>query len=192
MRAAGNGRVTVCRTARSCWSTRGRRSRADSGWPSGTRIPCRASRSVGAARGAEQSSVGAGQDGSILINNRNVVMYSSGLPVVRNRTTEILLFDASGRERARHRLPYGAKLLVDEGAQVTRSQRLAEWDPYTLPIITEREGVAHYVDLVEGVSIREVLDEATGISNRVVTRSEERRVGKECVSTCRSRWSPYH
>src|SRR3546814_5029595 len=91
-----------------------------------------------------------------------------------NRTTEILLFDTSGRERARHRLPYGAKLLVDEGAQVTRSQRLAEWDPYTLPIITEREGIAHYVDLVEGVSIREVLDEATGISNRVVTdRSEE-------------------
>src|SRR3546814_14383538 len=72
-----------------------------------------------------------------------------------NRTTEILLFDASGRERARHRLPYGAKLLVDEGAQVTRSQRLAEWDPYTLPIITEREGVANYVDLGEGVSIRE-------------------------------------
>jgi DNA-directed RNA polymerase subunit beta' len=51
---------------------------------------------------------------------------------------------------------------------VQRGQKLAEWDPYTIPIITEREGVAHYVDLVDGVSMREVVDEATGISNRVV------------------------
>ena len=48
---------------------------------------------------------------------------------------------------------------------MTKGQKLAEWDPYTLPIITEREGIAHYVDLVEGLSMREVLDEATGISN---------------------------
>jgi len=136
----------------------------------GTQLTMRTFHIGGAAqRGAEQSSVEAVQDGSIRINNRNVVIDSNGIPVVMNRTTEILLFDASGRERARHRLPYGAKLLVDEGAQATRGQRLAEWDPYTLPIITEREGMAHYVDLVEGVSIREVLDEATGISNRVVT-----------------------
>ena len=55
-----------------------------------------------------------------------------------------------------------------DGAKVTKGQKLAEWDPYTLPIITEREGIANYVDLVEGVSMREVMDETTGISNRVV------------------------
>jgi DNA-directed RNA polymerase subunit beta' len=65
-------------------------------------------------------------------------------------------------------VPYGAKLLCDEGATVAKGQKLAEWDPYTLPIITEKEGIAHYVDLVEGVSIREVMDEATGISSKVV------------------------
>src|SRR3546814_15143372 len=94
-----------------------------------------------AQRGAEQSSVEAVQDGAIRINNRNVVIDSSGLPVVMNRTTETLLFDASGRERARHRLPYGAMLLVDEGAKVTRSQRLAGWDPAALPLLPERGGV---------------------------------------------------
>ena len=72
------------------------------------------------------------------------------------------------RERARHRLPYGARILADEGAKVTCGDRLAEWDPYMLPIIAERDGVAHFVDLVDGVSIREVTDEETGISSRVV------------------------
>ena len=54
------------------------------------------------------------------------------------RNCEIVLLDDEGRERARHRVPYGAKLLVDDGAQVAKGQRLAEWDPYTLPIITEK------------------------------------------------------
>ena len=58
--------------------------------------------------------------------------------------------------------------MVDDGQDVTQGQTLAEWDPYTIPIITEKEGTAHYVDLVDGVSMREVVDEATGIASRVV------------------------
>src|SRR5258708_8660048 len=58
--------------------------------------------------------------------------------------------------------------MIDEGKKVKRGQRIAEWDPYTLPIITEREGTAQFVDLTEGVSVREIIDEATGISNKVV------------------------
>src|SRR2546421_7222079 len=100
--------------------------------------------------------------------NRQVVINSAGVPVVMGRNTEIVLLDEAGREKARHRVPYGARLLVDDGVQVTRSDRLAEWDPYTIPIVTEKDGVAHYVDLIEGVSMREVLDEATGISSKVV------------------------
>ena len=84
------------------------------------------------------------------------------------RNTEIVLVDDQDREKARHRLPYGAKLLVEEGEKVERGAKLAEWDPYTIPIITEKEGTAHYVDLVEGVSMREVTDETTGISAKVV------------------------
>jgi DNA-directed RNA polymerase subunit beta' len=84
------------------------------------------------------------------------------------RNTELVLIDAAQRERAKHRVPYGARLLVDNESQVTKGQKLAEWDPYTLPIITEKAGKAVYVDLVEGVSMREVIDDSTGISNRVV------------------------
>ncbi len=65
--------------------------------------------------------------------------------------------------------PYGAKILADDGVKVKRGDKLADWDPYTIPIITERDGHATYTDLVEGISIREVMDEATGISAKVVT-----------------------
>ena len=79
-----------------------------------------------------------------------------------------VLVDGAQRERAKHRVPYGARLLVDNDSVVSKGQKLAEWDPYTLPIITEKAGKAIYVDLVEGVSMREVIDDSTGISNRVV------------------------
>ncbi|MBX9696766.1 MAG: DNA-directed RNA polymerase subunit beta', partial [Alphaproteobacteria bacterium] len=67
-----------------------------------------------------------------------------------------------------YKIPYGAKLLTDEGQKVTRGQKIAEWDPYTIPIIAERDGVINYVDLVENQSVREVFDDATGITSRVV------------------------
>ena len=135
----------------------------------GTQLTMRTFHIGGAAqRGAEQSNVEATQAGTIHVANRNVVIGSDGAPIVLARNTELVLIDEHNRERARHRLPYGAKILTDEGTQVEPGQKLAEWDPYTLPIITEAEGVAHYVDMVDGVSLREVTDEATGISSRVV------------------------
>jgi len=135
----------------------------------GTQLTMRTFHIGGAVqRGAEQSSVEAAYDAKVSVRNRNVVLNSQNIPIVMGRNTEIVLIDENGRERARHRVPYGAKLLADEGAQVKKGQKLAEWDPYTLPIITEKEGIAHYVDLIEGVSMREVVDEATGISNKVV------------------------
>jgi len=121
-----------------------------------------------AQRGAEQSSIEAVADATVLIRNRNVVADSSGRLVVMGRNCEIALLDAAGRERARHRVVYGTRLLIDDGDKIKKGDRIAEWDPYTLPIITESEGIANYVDMLEGVSIREVLDEATGISNKVV------------------------
>ncbi len=135
----------------------------------GTQLTMRTFHIGGAAqRGAEQSSVEATLDGRLLVRNRNVVVDSRGQPIVMGRNTELVLMDAEGRERARHRLPYGARLLRDDGAAVETGEKLAEWDPHTLPIISERDGVAHYVDLVDGVSMREVVDEVTGISSRVV------------------------
>ena len=135
----------------------------------GTQLTMRTFHIGGAVqRGAEQSSVEAAFDAHLTIKNRNVVVNSEGVPIVMGRNCELVLSDEAGRERARHRVPYGAKLLADHGKDVTKGQKLAEWDPYTLPIITEREGIANYLDLVEGLSMREVLDETTGITNRVV------------------------
>ncbi len=135
----------------------------------GTQLTMRTFHIGGAAqRGAEVSAVEASHEGTISINNRVVVMNSQGGTVVMSRNCEIVLVDEKGRERARFRVPYGARLLCDEGATVTRNQKLAEWDPYTLPIITERDGKLEYLDLIEGVTLVERMDEVTGLTSKVV------------------------
>jgi DNA-directed RNA polymerase subunit beta' len=136
----------------------------------GTQLTMRTFHIGGAAqRGAEQSSVESSHDSTLTLSNKNIVTDSGGRLVVMSRTCEIVLRDENNRERARYKVPYGARLLAKENEKVKKGQKLADWDPYTLPIITERSGFAHYRDLVEGVSLREVLDESTGISNKTVT-----------------------
>jgi len=135
----------------------------------GTQLTMRTFHIGGAAqRGAEQSSVEASHEGIASVKNRNVVNNSMGVPVVMSRNCELVLSDDRGRERARFRVPYGSRLLVDEGATVTRGQKLAEWDPYTLPIITERAGTVEYLDLIEGITLVERMDEVTGLTSKVV------------------------
>ncbi|MDD3029495.1 MAG: DNA-directed RNA polymerase subunit beta' [Alphaproteobacteria bacterium] len=146
----------------------------------GTQLTMRTFHIGGAAqRGAEQNSVEASFDATMQIKNKNVVANSDGLLIVMNRNCEIVLLDADGREKARHRVPYGAKLLAKEGEKVAKGQKLAEWDPYTMPIITDREGTAHYADLVEGLSVSEVMDEATGISSKKVVDFRQQARGAE-------------
>ena len=135
----------------------------------GTQLTMRTFHIGGAAqRGAEVSAVEASHDGTVQIRNRNVVQNSAGVSVVMSRNCEMVLADDKGRERARFRVPYGARLLVEDGAGVKRQQKLAEWDPYTLPIITERGGQVEYLDLLDGVTIVERMDEVTGLTSRVV------------------------
>ena len=135
----------------------------------GTQLTMRTFHVGGAAqRGAEQSSVEAAFDATVTIRNRNVVIDSGGRPVVVAHNTELVLVDDQGRERASHRVPYGARLLADEGTAIEKGAKLAEWDPHTRPIITEREGIANYVDLLDGTSMADVVDEATGISSKEV------------------------
>ncbi len=135
----------------------------------GTQLTMRTFHIGGAAqRGAEQSSVEASHDGTVVVRNRNVVLNSQNVPVVMSRNCEIVLSDDRQRERARFRVPYGARLLVDEGMQVARGWKLAEWDPYTLPIITESDGRVEYLDLIDGITLVERTDEVTGLSSRVV------------------------
>ncbi len=135
----------------------------------GTQLTMRTFHIGGAAqRGAEQSSVEAALAATVSIENKNVVNDSDGTPVAMGRNLEIVLRDGRGAERARHRIPYGAKLFVDDGQSVEKGATMATWDPFTLPLISERAGMVQYVDMVEGLSFREAVDEQTGVSNKVV------------------------
>ena len=92
----------------------------------------------------------------------------------RNQT--IVVEDAKGNERAVHKVGYGTRLFTDDGDMVKRGMKLAEWDPYTRPLMTEADGIVAFEDVVEGVSVNEIADEATGITNRVIIdwRSNQR------------------
>ena len=85
-----------------------------------------------------------------------------------SRNLIVAVLDPDGTERAVHRIQYGARLKVNDGEHIKRGQRIAEWDPYTRPIMTEVEGSVGFEDLVEGQSMTETLDESTGIAKRVV------------------------
>ena len=146
----------------------------------GTQLTMRTFHIGGAVqRGAEQSKVEAMSDSKVKLQNISTVKSSAGGLVVMSRNAEIVLLDEKGRERARHRVPYGAKLMTKDKAKVSRGDKLAEWDPYTLPIITEKPGIAHYVDLVEGTTMMERVDEATGIASKVVTDWKQQSRGAE-------------
>jgi len=139
----------------------------------GTQLTMRTFHIGGAAmKGAEVSSVEASLDATVKVVNRTVVVDSEGRKVVMSRSCEILLIDEKGQEKARHKVPYGSRMSVDDGSVVTKGQRLAEWDPYTMPIITEKTGKIVFKDMVLGSSVRDVMDEATGISSKVITEAK--------------------
>ena len=135
----------------------------------GTQLTMRTFHVGGAAqRGAEQSNIEAAIGGKVKLENEALVTDRAKSRIVMSRHTELLIVDDQGRERERHRLPYGGKLLVKPGSDASPGDVLIEWDPYTMPIIAEMKGTANYVDLVDGVSVREVTEDETGISNRTV------------------------
>jgi DNA-directed RNA polymerase subunit beta' len=123
----------------------------------------------GAAQISEQSFIESNFDGKIKIKNKNIVKNSDGQNVAMARNMVVAVLDPDGTERAVHRIQYGSRMLVDDGDQIKRGQRISEWDPFTRPILTEVEGMIGFEDLVEGQSMSETLDESTGIAKRVVT-----------------------
>lgn len=140
----------------------------------GTQLTMRTFHIGGAAtKGAEVSSVEASYDAKVKILGRNLVINSEGLQIVMSRSCEVLLVDSKGSERARYKVPYGARLLVDEGYQVEKGQKIADWDPYTIPIITKKSGKVVFTDMSEGLSIRTMIDDTTGISSKVVIESKQ-------------------
>ncbi|HKG83775.1 MAG TPA: DNA-directed RNA polymerase subunit beta', partial [Beijerinckiaceae bacterium] len=134
----------------------------------GTQLTMRTFHIGGAAQISEQSFIESNFDGVIKINNKNIMRNSDGelIAMVRNMTVQVV--DEGGTERAVHRIQYGARMRVDDGDRIKRGQRIAEWDPYTRPVLTEVEGTIAFEDLVENQSMLETLDESTGIAKRVV------------------------
>ncbi len=137
----------------------------------GTQLTMRTFHIGGAAQVAGQSKIEASYDGKVKIMNRNIVKNSDGEFIAMARNMQVVIVDPKGQERASYRITYGARLKVDEGANVKRGDRLAEWNPNALPVLTEVSGIVKFEDLVSGVTIREVADEKTGVTNRVVMDS---------------------
>jgi DNA-directed RNA polymerase subunit beta' len=134
----------------------------------GTQLTMRTFHIGGAAQLNEQSVIESNFEGKITIKNKAIARNSENQLVAMVRNMVIAVVDPDGTERATHRIQYGARVHVDEGDTVKRGQRIAEWDPYSRPILTEVEGTIGFEDLVEGQSITETLDESTGIAKRVV------------------------
>ncbi len=134
----------------------------------GTQLTMRTFHIGGAAQLNEQSSLDAVADGTIVYRDIPTIVDKNKKRLALARNGEIALMDAEGRERAVHRIPYGATLLIDDGKKVKKGDRLSEWDPFTMPMITEKPGVVKYVDLIDGKTLTEQVDEATGIGQSVV------------------------
>ncbi|MDO9564790.1 MAG: DNA-directed RNA polymerase subunit beta', partial [Bradyrhizobium sp.] len=134
----------------------------------GTQLTMRTFHIGGAAQINEQSFIESNFDGKVTIKNKAIAKNGEGHLVAMVRNMVVAVTDADGTERATHRIQYGARMRVDEGDMVKRGQRIAEWDPYTRPVLTEVEGTIGFEDLIESQSISETLDESTGIAKRVV------------------------
>ncbi len=135
----------------------------------GTQLTMRTFHIGGIAQGGQQSFLEASQEGKITFRNGNLLANVTGESIVMGRNMAILIIDENGAERAVHKVTYGAKVHVKEGQAVKRGNKLFEWDPYTLPIIAEKGGVAKFVDLVSGISVREETDDATGMTQKIVS-----------------------
>ncbi|HZV09068.1 MAG TPA: DNA-directed RNA polymerase subunit beta', partial [Novosphingobium sp.] len=145
----------------------------------GTQLTMRTFHIGGAAQVNEQSNLEALCDGHVEYRDIPTIVDKRGRLLSLARNGEIALIDNDGRERAVHRVPYGTHLLHKTGATVAQGERLAEWDPFTTPIITEKSGVVKYQDLIDGRTLTEQVDEATGMSSRVVTENRASSRGKK-------------
>ncbi|MEQ8481160.1 MAG: DNA-directed RNA polymerase subunit beta' [Hoeflea sp.] len=134
----------------------------------GTQLTMRTFHLGGTATVVDQSFLEASYEGAVRIKNRNMLRNSDGNLIAMGRSMAVQILDENGSERSSQRVAYGSKIFVDDGDKVKRGQRLAEWDPYTRPMLTEIEGTVEFEDVVDGISVSEATDEATGITKRQV------------------------
>jgi DNA-directed RNA polymerase subunit beta' len=135
----------------------------------GTQLTMRTFHIGGAAQVNETSHLETSCAGTVNYRDIPTIKDKRGRLLSLARNGEIVVIDEDGHEREIHKVPYGTVLLHEDGGKVAGGDRIAEWDPFSLPIITETKGVVKYQDLIDGRTMTELVDEATGIAQRVVT-----------------------
>jgi len=142
----------------------------------GTQLTMRTFHIGGAAsRAAVASSVEAKSNGTVrLTATMRYVTNGKGDQIVISRSGEVLITDDHGRERERHKVPYGATLIVKDGQVIKAGTALANWDPLTRPIITEYAGTVKFENVEEGSTVAKQIDEVTGLSTLVVIDAKRR------------------
>ena len=134
----------------------------------GTQLTMRTFHVGGTAQIKEESQVIAHSSGKIKIANRNIIEDSNKNKIIMGRNTQVFIEDDNQRQLAVYKVPYGAKLYCDNDEEIKKGKKICDWDPYTLPVIAEKSGTASYMDLVDGVSLAETVDDATGIASKSV------------------------
>jgi len=139
----------------------------------GTQLTMRTFHVGGTARArAEQSTLEVRNDGLVAFKNLSTVAKRDGTLVIMNRNGELAIVDDNGREREKYPVMYGARLNVKDGERVTKGTTVAEWDPFSIPIVTEYAGTIRFGDIEEGKTVKEEVDEVTGLSRKVITESK--------------------
>jgi len=123
------------------------------------------------SRKVEQSTIQARNSGKVAFYNLKTVMNANGDHVVMNRNGDIGVVDANGRELERYPVIYGAIIKVSDGEEINPGKLLVEWDPFTIPILTEVSGRLKFGDIYEGKTMQERLDPVTGKSSKVIVAS---------------------
>ena len=135
----------------------------------GTQLTMRTFHVGGTAQIKEESQIVSQTEGKLNIINKNLIEDSKKNIIVMGRNTQLSIEDDSGRQLAIYKVNYGSKLFFKDGDMIVKGKKIAEWDPYTLPVIAETGGIVNYMDLTEGTSLTETLDDATGLSSKSVT-----------------------
>ena len=134
----------------------------------GTQLTMRTFHVGGTASVKQDSQIVTKNEGILKIINSNILEDSKKNLIVMGRNTQLSIEDNNGVQVAIYKVAYGSRLFFKNGDKVKANTKICEWDPYTTPVIAEKSGIASYVDLIDGVSIQETTDDATGISSKSV------------------------
>ena len=135
----------------------------------GTQLTMRTFHVGGTAQIKEESQIISQNKGKLRIINKNLIEDSKNNMIVMGRNTELSIEDNNKIQLGIYKVIYGSKLFFKDGDMIEKGKKIAEWDPYTLPVIAETSGIVNYMDLVEGTSLTETMDDSTGISSKSVT-----------------------